>query len=156
MNILKSVVNYLRTDTASRSAVAILFLFVMLCFPGCQTVPDYQNDTRTIPQLINYLKESGLKIDKLYPVRYQAILASDGIVMDIEGGTAEFYLYDTSKTYQLDKLKKIKKNKYINILGNHVPAITNGRFIMLTYSSNPNLIKIIKAFRKFPIQKQKE
>jgi hypothetical protein len=132
----------------SRNPLLIFTLFVLF-FCGCATVPDVMNDNRTITQLVKHLNDCGLKVEKSFPVRYQAILANDGIVMVIEGVRVEFYEYDVHKPYQKEKLEKIKKNKHIMILGTPVPAITNGKFIMLTYSDKPELIKIIRAFRSF-------
>ena len=129
------------------SAFAALFL---LYFTGCQSLDSQLlNDKRTIPQLIEHLRKSGLKIDKIQKVRYQAILASDGRVMVVNGANVEFYTYDVTKEYQKEKLKKVRKHGYIEILGYKIPAITNGKFIMLTYSENPNKALIMRAFKKF-------
>ena len=142
-------------NTMSRSLLLVSVLQLLL-FCGCATVPDAMNDTRTIRQLVQHLHGCGLKVEKSFPVRYQAILASDGIVMIIEGVRVEFYAYDMHKKYQKAKLEKIRKNNHIIILGTSVPAITNGKFIMLTYSNKPNLVKIIRAFKSFEMTESTE
>ena len=148
MNVFKNC----RQLTINHFAGVIIFI-CMVATPlffttGCQSTSQKMLETRTIDQLILHLKESGLKIDKLMRnVRYQAILASDGAVIIIEGANVEFYLYDINIDYQREKLAKIKKQGYIKVLGTHVPAITNGQFIMLTYSDSPNKIKSIRAFQ---------
>ena len=133
----------------------ILFSLLSFCFililGGCATIPDAKQDTRTMADLAAYFKKCDMHIDKIMPVRYQAILASDGLIMFIDGVRCEFYVYDVNKKFQKKKLDKIIKNKAIMVLGYKIPAITNGRFVMLDNIENPDKIKIIRAFRKFPI-----
>jgi hypothetical protein len=151
MNILKSNKQFSFKRDTGALVIPLLTLIIVLIFNGCASVPDEMRDDRTIPQLIEHLKKSGLKINKTKNVRYQALLASDGKVMVVEGANVEFYLYDMKEDYQRKKLEKIKKHGYIMVLGYKIPAITNGKFIMLTYSENPNKIKVIRAFRDFKL-----
>ena len=133
--------------------LALIFTSSTFLSTGCQSTSPAMQDTRTIDQLITHLKKSGLKINQIMRnVRYQAILASDGVVMTVEDANVEFYLYDMNVDYQKKKLLKIKKQGYITVLGNKVPAITNGRLVMLTYSDNPNKIKSIRAFKNFELK----
>ena len=148
MNVLKDCRQFTFNHIAGAMILAFMVAIPILFTTGCQSTSTKVMETRTIDQLILHMKKSGLKINKLMRnVRYQAILASDGAVIIIEGANVEFYIYDTNIDYQRDKLAKIKKHGYINVLGTKVSAITNGPFVMLTYSDNPNKIKSINAFK---------
>ena len=150
MNALKNLKKLTLKQLPRMIILSAFTAIFMLYFAGCQSVESkMMNDRRTIPQLIEHLRKSGLKIDKIQKVRYQAILASDGRVMVVDGANVEFYTYDVTQDYQKEKLEKIKKHGSINILGYKIPAITNGKFIMLTYSENPNKALVIRAFKKF-------
>ncbi len=156
MYYVKGILKFISPRLGSAVFSALFMASILIFSSSCNTVPDYISDNRTIPQLVEYLKTSGLKIDKIFPnVRYQAILASDGVVMVIDGARVEFYIYDMSKPYQKRKLDKIRKNKEIVVLGRHVPCITNGRFIMMTYSDNPNKIRAMKVFKNFKLNEKK-
>ncbi len=153
MNIFKNCRRVKFSYIASMMTLAFMVAAPIFFVTGCQSTPTEFEDTRTINQLIIYLKKSGLTIDTLMRnVRYQAILADDGAVMVIEGANIEFYLYNMKVDYQANKLLKVKKQGYIMVLGNKVPAITNGHFVMLTYSENPNKVKTIRAFKKYKKQ----
>jgi len=151
MNILENgkKIKLKNSSTLTFLALAVMVLFI---FNSCTSIPEEMRDNRTIPQLIEHLKKSGLKINKTQNVRYQALLASDGKVMVVEGANVEFYEYNMNEDYQRDKLRKIRKHGYIMVLGYKIPAITNGKFIMLTYSENPNKVKVIRAFRNFKLK----
>ena len=148
-NLRKPIFNRL----ASVAIFALIFTSSSIFLPGCVSTSAEMQDTRTIDQLIKHLQDSGLKINQIMRnVRYQAILASDGVVMKVEDANVEFYLYNMNIDYQKKKLLKVKKQGYIMVLGNKIPAITNGHFIMLTYSENPNKVKVIRAFENFKMQ----
>jgi len=152
MNTLKNIKNDIFKYLSKVTFLSIITISLFFLFSGCRSMPEDLLDTRTIPQLIEHLKESGLKIEKVQHVRYQAVLASDGRVMVVDGCNVEFYAYDMNEEYQRDKLRKVRKHGYIVVLGYKIPAITNGRFIMMTYSENPNKIKVIRAFRNFKLK----
>jgi hypothetical protein len=149
MNILKTCREFSLTKLFK---TAFLTISLLLILNGCQSVPEELVDNRTIPQLIEHLRKSGLKINSIKNVRYQALLATDGRVMVVEGANVEFYAYDMNEEFRRKKLRKIKKHGYILVLGYKIPAITNGKFIMLTYSENPNKIKVIRAFKSFKLK----
>jgi len=127
-------------------SMAVAFLLIS---SGCVTTDSNKIDTRTLTDLFIHFKKCGLHPQKQYPVVYQAVLASDGIVSVIDDTQVEIYVYDQAKRLPREKLARIKKNKVMKILANPVPAIANGHFVMLTYSKTPALGKIIEAFKSF-------
>lgn len=152
MNGLKAV-NTLNFKGLNKTfLVAVTTVFFVVFFNACNTVPDEKTDTRTIKDLIVHIKNSGLHIEKIFDVRYQALLANDGIVMKVDGVSAEFYMYEPSIPYQKKKLDKIKKNNSIEVLGYKFPCAVNGKFIMISRSENINKKKVVKAFKDFKLK----
>jgi hypothetical protein len=157
-NGLMAMATYARMEKSSAArkpgmlrSLASLFIVavIVLASAGCATTDANKIDTRTLTDLFIHFKKCGLHPQKQYPVVYQAVLASDGIVSVIDGTQVEIYVYDQTKRLPREKLERIKKNKVMKILANPVPAVVNGHFVMLTYSKTPALGKIIEAFKSF-------
>ena len=146
LNAISKLNFYRLTRLSSLVIIATIFL---LFVNSCNTTSTEKPDTRTIPDLVKHLKDSGLKINKTMKVRYEAVLASDGIVMVVNDAKVEFYIYEPSISYQKKKLDYAKKNKSVQVLGITIPCVVNGKFVMFTYTDNPNKMKVIKAFKAF-------
>jgi len=130
---------------------------IFFAFTGCVTTDiDPANDTRTISDLIQHIKDSGLKIDKIYRVEYRAVLASGGVVLEIENTPVEFYIYDPAVNYQKKRLDNIKKEHKLDILGIPTKCLVNGKFVMFDYSQKPTMVKIRKVFRSFSVKEKKK
>jgi len=142
---------FLKRRTNALQAILALALIVAASFHcgGCVSTDGNKIDTRTLTDLFIHFKKCGLHPQRQYPVQYQAVLASNGVVSVIDGAQVEIYVYDQTKNLPKEKLARIEKNKVIKILAVPVPAIVNGHFVMLTYSKSPNIGKIIEAFNSF-------
>jgi hypothetical protein len=82
-------------------------------------------------------------------VVYQAVRASDGIIMYIDGAKIEVYDYDLKNPVQKKHIDKIAATGKISLLTIPVPAMVNGNLVMLTYTKHPKIHEIKRAFKSF-------
>ncbi len=128
--------------------ILLALLTAALLISGCSSVKK-ENNEKTIVELVEHIKKTGLTIDSAQPTLYDMILASDGLVLKIDGGDIQLFKYDTKIRQQKDKLARIKDKNTIMILGVEFPAMVNGSFVMLNYKGHIDELKIIDAFESF-------
>lgn len=122
-----------------------LFSLLLLVFSGCEK----ENNTKTLVDLVEHFKASGIKIDSYAPCIYQIIRASDGLALTIDGSPVEIYKYDKRINDQKEKIERIEKDGDIYILAVKFPVRINGSFILLNYKNHPKEAQIIEAFNSF-------
>ena len=132
----------------SRLALFATFAALFLTQSGCVMLASAPR-IKTLPGLVEHFKFCGLKINKIQNVVYQAIHASDGVVLYIEGAKVEVYRYNPEKRMQKERLDEVTKTGHIRILTIPVKAVRNGNLIMLTYTKHPKIHDIIKAFKSY-------
>ncbi|NOY74380.1 MAG: hypothetical protein GXP32_01125 [Kiritimatiellaeota bacterium] len=125
-----------------------LFSAMICAQTGCSTLSN-EPPRKTIPGLFDHFKSCGFKVGKVENVLYQAVKASDGIVMYIDGAKVEVYDYNLKLAKQKRRVEQIAKTGKMNILTIPVPAVVNGNLVMLTYTRHPKIHEIIKAFKSF-------
>ena len=140
----------------TRRVILMTLLLSILPLAGCVTESYPPQEKRTLMNLFNYFTDCGLKPEKIQPTVYEALLASRGCIIWIQGAKVELYIYDTENKIQREKLAKIKKTHKIKVLDMYIPAVVNGGMVMLTYSQHPNKAKIVRAFKKFPLNYKKK
>jgi hypothetical protein len=91
----------------------------------------------------------GVKIEYISPLEPAIAYADGGMEMGISGKRVAAYHYNTDMEVQRKRLARIKKNKYIYIMGLKFPAIVHGSYVLVNVNSNPQKHKIIAAFKKF-------
>jgi len=148
--ILDSMNPCKRFHLAKKFLSILVLLTVSMTFSGCLSTSDTKPETRNLLDLIDYLDHNKLKAEKIIPVRFQTLNASDGCILIINGTRVEIYVYDSAIKSQKEKLEKIKKNKSIQVLSLTVPVIVNGGMVMLVNSRDPKLSNVINAFKSFP------
>ena len=141
---------------SGRRVILITLLLSILPLASCVTESYPRQESRTLMDLCNYFTKCGLKPDKIQPTVYEALRASRGCLIWIQGAKVEVYIYDTEIKKQRAKLAKIKKNHKIRVLDMNIPTVVNGGMVMLTYSQHPNKAKIVRAFKKFPLDYNKK
>ena len=115
---------------------------------GCSTVSQKPR-RKTIQGVFDHFKASGLKVDKVEDVLFQAVRASDGIIMYIDGAKVEIYDYNTAIPVQKRHLEQVEKTEKLTVLTIPVSAVVNCNLVMLTYSQHPKMREIINAFKSF-------
>ena len=133
----------------SRLAVFATFVALLSTQSGCAVLFASPPQIKTLPGLVEHFKSCGLKVDKAEDVVYQAVHASDGVVLYIEGAKVEVYRYDPKKPMQKERLDEVAKTGHLRILTIPVKAVRNGNLIMLAYTRHPKIHDIIKAFKNY-------
>jgi len=149
--IINTVIPDIKIKLTKRFFTVTALLGVLLAISGCMSIlQDTKPETRNLLDLIDYFDHHNLKAEKIIPVRFQTLHASDGCILIIKGTRVEVYVYNSAIESQRKKLEKIKKNKSIQVLSLTVPVVVNGGMVMLVYSKDPQVSAIIKAFKSFP------
>ena len=130
-----------------KTATILIVLTTILSQTGCLSTSMQQR--KTIQGLYNHFKASGLKVESVENVVFQAVRASDGIIMYIDGAKVEVYDYNIKIPLQKRHLAKIAKTGKMNILTIPVPAMVNSNLVMLTYTQHPKIHEIKRAFKNF-------
>jgi hypothetical protein len=116
---------------------------------GCALFSAKSNNDRSLLDVIEHFRQSGLQIDEIQPTIYTAVLADDGCALFIEGAKVEVYRFDLNVPKIRQRVERVAKSGQITIFGIDFPAEVNGSFIMLTYSQHPKVPDIIEVFDRF-------
>ncbi|MDD3154066.1 MAG: hypothetical protein PHS41_04305 [Victivallaceae bacterium] len=132
---------------AKMKAGTVLLLAVVLVFAGGCAVS--RNNHRSMAEMVNHLKSSGIKITKLQPVRPEPFKASEGVALQIENQDIGLYKYDLNFEKQKTELKRISGLGYVSIQQWKLPVVINGSFLFLGVESNPKKHELLKAIDSF-------
>ena len=80
------------------------------------------------------------------------LYADSGMEMGISGKRVAAYHFNTDLDTQKKRIEKIKKNKYVYIMGLKFPAMVHGSYVLVNVNSNPQKHKIIAGFKRFHIK----
>ncbi len=133
-----------------KSRVAVLcgiIIFVMIA--GCSTV---HNNSLKPRDLARCLSAHGVKIEYIRPLESAILYADAGIEFGISGKRVAAYHFNTDLETQRKRIAKIKKNKYVFIMGLKFPAMVHGSYVLVNANTNPQKHKIIAAFKKFDMR----
>jgi hypothetical protein len=122
-------------------------IFVMIT--GCSSI---NNNSLNQRDLANCLTANGVKIEYIRPLEASVLYANSGMEMGISGKRVAAYHFNTDLETQRKRIEKIKKNKYVFIMGLKFPAIVKGSYVLVNVNSNPQKHKIIAAFKKFEMR----
>lgn len=137
-------------DFSIKSLVAVLggtVIFVMIA--GCSSV---HNNSLKPRDLATCLSAHGVKIEYIRPLEPAILYADAGIEFEISGQRVAAYHFNTDLDVQKKRIEKIKKNKYVFIMGLKFPAIVHGSYVLVNANPNPQKHKIIDAFKKFDLR----
>lgn len=125
--------------------VTLLIGILPYFLTGCQK----DNHQKSMIDIIKYFDKSGLKVEVIQPSYAEIIKAQDGCQLTINGTNIEIYKYDIKNPEQLEKLKKIYNDGYIDVLSIKFNTRVNGSFIMLHGDSHPDNVKVNEVFDSF-------
>ncbi|HBC88859.1 MAG TPA: hypothetical protein DCZ94_18100 [Lentisphaeria bacterium] len=139
----------MRKSSSGYLSSIMLAAALILMLSGCFSIFKKDNNSKTIVDLVDHMKASGINIEAFHPALFEMIVAEDGIVVKIDGADIQVFKYDTKIQKQKDKLDKIYQKGLITILGVDFSAKINGSFILLNYKDHPDEVKIVQAFESF-------
>lgn len=134
----------------AENRIAVLcgtIIFVMIA--GCTSV---HNNSLKPRDLATCLSAHGVKIEYIRPLEPAILYADAGIEFGISGKRVAAYHFNTDLKTQRKRIAKIKKNKYVFVMGLKFPAMVHGSYVLVNANPNPQKHKIIAAFKKFDIR----
>ncbi|MDD5699550.1 MAG: hypothetical protein PHH77_13130 [Victivallaceae bacterium] len=120
---------------------------VLVITAGCAV----NNNSLHVRDLADCMNLYGVKIDYVRPLEPSILYADSGMEMGISGHKVAAYYFNTDLETQRKRLERIRKNKYVYIMGLKFPAIVHGSCVLVNANSNPQKHKIIAAFEKFHV-----
>ena len=124
---------------------AIVVLVAISIMTGCAI----NNNSLHVRDLADCLTMHGVKIEYIRPLEPAILYADNAMEMGISGQRVAAYHFNTDLETQRKRLERIKKNKYVYIMGLKFPAMVHGSYVLVNVNSNPQKHKIIAAFKKF-------
>ena len=137
----------LNYDLKSRFAI-LLMTTVFIMIAGCAV----NNNSLHEKDLADCLTLHGVKIEYIRPLEGALLYANSGMEMGISGKRVAAYHFNTDLEAQKKRVEKIKKNKFVYIMGLKFPAMVKGSYVLVNVNSNPQKHKIIAAFDKFDMK----
>ena len=128
--------------------VILLAITLSTIFVGCAS----SNNALHERDLADCLSANGVKIEYIRPLEGGVIFADSGMELGISSKKVAAYHFNTDLKAQRKRIERIKKNKFVYIMGLKFPAMVKGSFVLVNVNSNPQKHKIIAAFKKFEMQ----
>ena len=138
-------------------ALAALFILV-----GCQSSDpnkpvkidkfDYTsvvNNHLTLMDFAYHLKNSGLNVVQIQPVRADVLRAADAAAIMIDNDEIGVYYYNTDVEQQRKLLEKINDDGFVYILAFRFPVFMSGSLVITGAEKHPKKKEIVKALRSF-------
>lgn len=129
----------------SRLLTAITVLVAITAIAGCAV----NNNSLHVRDLADCLTMYGVKIEYIRPLEPAILYADNAMEMGISGKRVAAYHFNTDLPTQRKRIERIRKNKYVYIMGLKFPAMVHGSYVLVNVNSNPQKHKIIAAFKKF-------
>ncbi|MFA7184349.1 MAG: hypothetical protein WC082_05620 [Victivallales bacterium] len=130
---------------AIRNSLKSLSVTILFVLAGCAV----NNNSLQPKDLAACLAVNGVKIDYISPLEPAMLYADAGMELCISGKRVAAYRFNTDLEVQRKRLARIKKNKYVYIMGLKFPAIVHGSYVLVNVNSNPQKHRIIAAFKHF-------
>jgi len=129
--------------------MVLLGTIIFITVAGCSSV---NNNSLNPRDLATCLTANGVKIEYIRPLESAVLYADFGMEMGISGKRVAAYHFNTDLETQRKRVAKIKKNKYVYIMGLKFPAMVHGSYVLVNINSNPQKHKIIAGFKKFNVR----
>lgn len=118
---------------------------LVIVLAGCAV----NNNSLQPKDLAACLATNGVKIEYISPLEPAIAYADSGMELGISGQRVAAYHFNTDLEVQRKRLERIRKNKYIYIMGLKFPALVHGSYVLVNVNSNPQKHRIIEAFKHF-------
>lgn len=123
-----------------------LLLLPLLCvIAGCAVDNNYLHPE----DFADYLRRDGVEVGTVRKLRPDPFRASDGAGMMVGGSELGVYKYDSTAKVQVERLKRVAKEKRLYICGIPYPVEVYGSFVFFGLDRNPSKRKILKTIKKF-------
>ena len=143
----------------TRLLPALVALFILV---GCQSSDpnkpvkidkfDYTsvvNNHLTLMDFAYHLKNSGLNVVQIQPIRADVLRAADAAAIMIDNDEIGVYYYNTDVEQQRKLLEKINDDGFVYILAFRFPVFMSGSLVITGAEKHPKKKEIVKALRSF-------
>ena len=137
-------------------------LVCLLVFTGCQNHDpnkptkidkfDYTsviNNHLTLMDFAYHLKNSGLNVVQIQPIRADVLRATDAAAIKIDDDEIGVYYYNTDVEQQRKLLEKMNDDGFAYILAFRFPVFMAGSLVITGAEKHPKKREIVKALRSF-------
>ena len=128
-----------------KNCSALLPLVLMLFVGGCAV----NNNYLRAADFAEYLRRDGIEVTNVRELRPDPFRASEGAAVMVEGSEVGVYKYDQTARVQVERLKRIAKEKRLYIIGIPYPVEVYGSFVFFGLDRNPAKRRILKTIKKF-------
>ena len=123
----------------------LLPLVLMLLVGGCAVDNNYLRPA----DFADYLRRDGIEVTNVRELRPDPFRATEGAAVTVEGSEVGVYKYDQTAHVQVERLKRIAKEKRLYIIGIPYPVEVYGSFVFFGLDRNPAKRRILKTIKKF-------
>ena len=137
-------------------------LSVLFILSGCQSRDpnkptkidkfDYTsviNNHLTLLDFAYHLKNSGLNVVQIQPIRADVLRSTDAAAILIDNDEIGVYYYNTDVEQQRKLLEKINDDGFVYILAFRFPVFMAGSLVITGAEKHPKKKEIVKALRSF-------
>ena len=123
----------------------LLPLMLISLVGGCAVENNYLHPS----DFADYLRRDGVEVTGVRELRPDPFRASEGAAVMVEGSEVGVYKYDQTARVQVERLKRIAKEKRLYIIGIPYPVEVYGSFVFFGLDRNPAKRRILKTIKKF-------
>lgn len=107
------------------------------------------NNHLTLMDFAYHLKNSGLNVVQIQPIRADVLRAADAAAIMIDNDEIGVYYYNTDVEQQRKLLEKINDDGFVYILAFRFPVFMSGSLVITGAEKHPKKKEIVKALRSF-------
>ena len=126
-----------------RSTLPLLLMMMLL--GGCAVNNNYLHPS----DFADYLRRDGIEVTSVRELMPDPFRASEGAAVMVEGSEVGIYKYDQTARVQVNRLKRIAREKRLYVIGIPYPVEVYGSFVFLGLDRSPAKRKILKTIKKF-------
>ena len=123
----------------------LLPLALMLLVGGCAVDNNYLHPA----DFADYLRRDGIEVAKVRELPPDPFRATEAAAVTVAGSEVGIYKYDQTARVQVERLKRIAREKRLYIIGIPYPVAVHGSFVFFGLDRNPAKRKILKTIGKF-------
>ena len=129
----------------TKNCLTLTALVLIFMLGGCAVDNNYLHPA----DFADYLRRDGVEVTNVRELRPDPFRASEGAAVMVEGSEVGVYKYDQTARVQVERLKRIAKEKRLYIIGIPYPVEVHGSFVFFGLDRNPAKRRILKTIKKF-------
>ena len=128
-----------------KRSVWVMAASVMFFVTGCAVNNNYLRPE----DFAEYLRRDGIAVESVRKLPPDPFRASDAAAVKVAGSEVGIYKYDSTARVQRERLKRVKAERRLYIVGIPYPVKVYGSFVFFGLERNPAKRRILKTIQKF-------